>query len=98
MYDPSVIWAAIAAVGMLKTAVIEESGGDLQVGFFAPDEMDLDGRVTVSKHRIEYQTTDAPDLRRDSIVVIDSVRYSIFRPPRRTDDGFFSVAELEVKR
>ncbi|MDR6500318.1 hypothetical protein J2785_003474 [Burkholderia ambifaria] len=98
MYDPSVIWASIAAVGMLKTAAIEESGAELQVGFFAPDEVDLDGRVTVSRHRIEYPTADAPDLRRDSIVVIDGVRYSIYRPPRRTDDGFFTVAELEVKR
>ncbi|AGR71915.1 hypothetical protein [Burkholderia pseudomallei] len=98
MYNPSVIWAAIGAVGMLKTAIIEESGAELQVGLFAPEEIDLDGRVTVSRHRIEYQTADAPDLRRSIIVVIDSVRYSIYRPPRRTDDGFFSVAELEVKQ
>ncbi|KVE45463.1 head-tail joining protein [Burkholderia sp. BDU5] len=97
MFDPSVIWESIAAVGMLKPAVIEESGAELQVGFFAPDEVDLDGRVTVSKHRIEYPTAAAPDLRRHSVVLIDGVRYSIYRPPRRTDDGFFSVAELEVK-
>jgi hypothetical protein len=100
-FDPAVFWDAFADVGVLKTATSALDDGstrDVQVGFISPDDLMLDSQLTVADYQIEYQTADLPDLRRDSQLVIDSVRYRVRRPPRRKDDGYFSVADLEAIR
>lgn len=100
-FDPGVFWGAFAAAGMMKTVTLALGDGstrDVQVGFMSPDELQLDGQVTVTDYQIEYQSADLPDLRRDSMLTIGSVRYRVRRPPRRKDDGFFSVADLEAMK
>ncbi|WP_343666314.1 head-tail joining protein [Paraburkholderia tropica] len=98
MFDPSVFWAAIAAVGMLKTAYVDGIPDGVLVGFASPDQLELDSQVTVAEYQIEYQAEDLPDLARFSILTIDAVRYRVRRPPRRKDDGFFMLADLEVAK
>nr|WP_218905023.1 hypothetical protein [Paraburkholderia bryophila] len=83
---------------MLKTAqvvLVDGSTRDVQVGFTSPDMLDLGVQVTASEYQVEYQTTDMPVLVRDAVLVIDNARYKVRRPPRRKDDGYFSVADLE---
>jgi hypothetical protein len=98
MFDPGVFWAAFAATGMLKTATLALGDGstrDVMVGFMSPDDMQLDAQITAAEPQIEYQSADLPDLRRGVQVTIDAVQYRVRRPPRRKDDGYFSVADLE---
>ncbi|MFM0479111.1 hypothetical protein PQQ81_01130 [Paraburkholderia strydomiana] len=98
MFDPGVFWSVFAATGMLKAAQLVSSDGstrDVQVGFSSPDMLDLGGQVTAAEYQIEYQTSDMPGLARDAVLIIDESRYKVRRPPRRKDDGFFSVADLE---
>ncbi|MFP3432099.1 hypothetical protein SB781_20275 [Paraburkholderia sp. SIMBA_061] len=98
MLDLGVFWAAFSAVGMLKTAQLVSGDGstrDVQVGFSSPDMLDLGGQVTAAEYQIEYQTSDMPGLAREAVLIVDEVRYKVRRPPRRKDDGFFSVADLE---
>ncbi|NYH13432.1 head-tail joining protein [Paraburkholderia bryophila] len=98
MFDPGLFWTAFSAVGMLKTAqvvLVDGSTRDVQVGFTSPDMLDLGVQVTASEYQVEYQTTDMPVLVRDAVLVIDNARYKVRRPPRRKDDGYFSVADLE---
>lgn len=98
MFDPGVFWSAFGAAGMLKTAQLVSGDGstrDVQVGFTSPEMLDLGGRITAADPQIEYQTADGPDIERDTVLVIDAARYKVRRPPRRKDDGYFSVADLE---
>ncbi|MDE1011269.1 MAG: hypothetical protein OSB38_36965 [Paraburkholderia fungorum] len=91
-------WSAFEAAGMLKTAQLVSSDGsmrDVQVGFTSPEVLDLGAQITAADPQIEYQTLDGPDIGRDALLVIDGVRYRVRRPPRRKDDGYFSVADLE---
>ncbi|WP_233444909.1 head-tail joining protein [Paraburkholderia caribensis] len=91
-------WPAFAAAGMLKNAQVELGDGSVrpvQVGFETPDMLDLGGRVTTADYRVEYQTADMPELARGSMLEIDGTRYRVRHPPRRKDDGYFSVADLE---
>jgi hypothetical protein len=93
-----VFWSAFAATGMLKTAQIELGDGSVrpvQVGFETPEMLDLGGRVTAADYRIEYQTADLPELARGTMLEIDGTRYKVRHPPRKKDDGYFSVADLE---
>ncbi|MFM0283195.1 hypothetical protein P0D75_34840 [Paraburkholderia sediminicola] len=95
------IWEALEDVGLLVTASVPQEGGparDVQVSFSCPDEIELDGRVTVADYRIEYQTSDLPDLRKEANLTIRDVNYRVKRPPRRKSDGCFSVAELEIAK
>ncbi|RKP43798.1 head-tail joining protein [Pararobbsia silviterrae] len=98
MFDAGVFWAAFAAAGMLKTAYVDDVPGGVQVGFATPDQLDLDGQVTVAEYQIEYQAADLPALARGSIIKVDEVCYRVRRPPRRKDDGFFMLADLEVAK
>jgi hypothetical protein len=93
-----VFWSAFAATGMLRSAQFELGDGSarpVQVGFETPDMLDLGGRVTTTDYRIEYQTADLPELARGSVLEIDGTRYRVRHPPRKKDDGYFSVADLE---
>lgn len=98
MFDPGVFWSVFAATGMLKTARLVSDDGstrDVQVGFASPDALDLGGQITAADYQVEYQTADMPVLDRTAVLVIDGARYKVRRPPRRKDDGYFSVADLE---
>ncbi|WP_321891706.1 head-tail joining protein [Paraburkholderia tropica] len=98
MFDASVFWTAFDALGMLKTAYVDGMPEGVKVGFSAPDQIELDSQVTVAEYQIEFQSTDLPDLARGSILTIGGVRYRVRRPPRRKDDGFFLLADLEVAK
>ncbi|KWC82759.1 hypothetical protein WL58_17975 [Burkholderia cepacia] len=98
MFDPSVVWAAIAAVGMLKTAQVDGVVDPVQIGFEAPDLLELGSQVTVAEYQIEYRAQDLPDLARGTELTIEGVRYRVRRPPRRTGDGYFMIADLEEVR
>ena len=95
MFDPSVIWAAIAAVGMLKTAQVDGVADPVQIGFETPDLLELGTQVTVAEYQMEYRAQDLPDLARGTELAIDGSRYRVRRPPRRKGDGYFMIADLE---
>ncbi|MEM5449857.1 hypothetical protein [Paraburkholderia guartelaensis] len=98
MFDPGIFWDAFAAVGMLKTAYVDGMPGSVQVGFVAPDHLELGNQTTAAEYQIEYQAHDLPDLARGSLLSIDDVRYRVLRPPRRQHDGFFMVADLGIAK
>ena len=91
MFDPSVIWAAIAAVGMLKTAQVDGVADPVQIGFETPDLLELGTQVTVAEYQMEYRAQDLPDLARGTELAIDGSRYRVRRPPRRKGDGYFEA-------
>lgn len=96
MFDAGIFWSAFAAVGMLKTAYVDGSADGVQVGLVTPDMLELDAQATGAEYQIEFQTSDLSDLARGTSLTIDTLTYRVRRPPRRTGDGFFSVADLEL--
>ncbi|MBY4866777.1 hypothetical protein K6W76_09680 [Burkholderia anthina] len=96
MFDPGVIWDAIADTGMLKEArLASDLTRGVLVGFSSPDALDLGMQVTVAEYQIEYRAQDIPDLKRSDELSIEGVQYRVRRPPRRKDDGYFMLADLE---
>ncbi|MEC3765007.1 head-tail joining protein [Cupriavidus sp. SS-3] len=94
-FDPAVFWSAFRSAGMLTTA--SWSGGpDFDVGFEEPETLMVEGSLHVAERSIEYQTHDAPTLRRDDVVTIDGKRYRLSQTPQKQGDGFFSRAVLET--
>ena len=92
MFDPSLIWPAFAAAGML-VEVTPASGSAFTAGFRRPDTMVLDGLAQSADYSLEYQTADAT-LRRDDMLTIGGTTYKVKRPPMASPDGHFSTVYL----
>jgi hypothetical protein len=89
MFDSAVFWPQLKAAGMLKTATIFPNTPDqcdIDVGYDQPGAVDLGGKVGVVAFQIEFQTADAPNLRRESHVLIGDNLYKC--------NGFFSTVTL----
>lgn len=99
-WDPSVLFPAAAAAGMLKSITVTLANGSqlpsFDAGFETPDvPFQLqDVKVQSSEYAIEYETAKAPGLAKNSKVLIDGQDYLVREPPSRVGDGFYSKAIL----
>lgn len=99
MFDPSILFAAFKAHGMLKVATrtAQVPAVDLHVGFVQPSELLLGEMVQSEQIVIEYVTAEAvPPLALGEPLTIDSVAYRVRSKPALQADGTYSRATLEV--
>ena len=97
MFDPSILFPAFSAAGMLNCALRSDAmpPATFSAGFVQPDQLILGDAVQSSEIEIEYQTADAPNLKVGERLVICGSTFRVRQPPKKTGDGFFSRAELE---
>lgn len=91
MFDASLFWPALNAVGMLSVAT--DADGDFNVGFSSPDRFMDVARTT--DYQIEYQHADRPSLAVDDQVSIVNAAgdalgtFKVREKPYIEGDGYF---------
>ena len=96
MFDPSIIWEQLRAAGMLTR--ITPVGGALlpfDAGVQRPESLILGEAVQTAEIVIEYVTSEAAGLAPGQQLDFDGISHRVRQPPRRKDDGYFSIAVLE---
>jgi hypothetical protein len=99
VFDPSILFTAFKAHGLLKVATRTDKvpAVDLDVGFVQPSELLLGEMVQSEQIVIEYVTATAvPALALGESITIDSVAYRVRTPPALQGDGTYSRATLEL--
>lgn len=97
MFNPSLLFPAFAAVGMLHCAMRMQAmpPATFDVGFVQPSQLILGEAVQSDQIEIEYETRSAPDLQRGELLAICGSNFRVRQAPSKQGDGFFSRAELE---
>lgn len=99
MFDPSILFDAFKATGMLSVAtrLDQVPQTDLDVGFVQPDGLILGEAVQTTDIEIEYVTATAvPALRVGEALRIDADAYRVRQPPRKSGDGTYTRVTLET--
>ncbi len=97
-WDTSRFFAAFERVGFLKEVTVmtgDSAGVILQAGYEEPTKVVLDGMVSTSDYRIEYEAA-AASLKRGDTVLIGAITFRLKQKPSAGRDGAFSAAFLEV--
>jgi hypothetical protein len=97
MFDPSLLFPAFKAAGMLHAVARSDAAppAAFDADFVQPGQLILGDAVHSDQVQIEYQTGAAPDLRVGERLVIAGSTYRVRQPPLKQGDGFFSRVELE---
>lgn len=97
MWDPTVLFPAFKAAGLLHTALRSDAvpPAGFDVDFVQPGQVILAEAVHSDQVQVEYVTATAPDLRVGERLEIADSAYRVRQPPLKQGDGFFSRAELE---
>ncbi len=99
MFDPSILFPAFKAAGMLSVATRlgQVPPVDIDVGFVQPDGLILGDAVQTTDVEVEYITTAAvPPVRVGEALRIGTETYRVRQPPRKTGDGTYSRVVLET--
>jgi hypothetical protein len=97
VFDQAVFWPQFKAIGMLETATLypgTPDQRDIDVGFDQPGALQLDGAVGVTSFQIEYQTGDAPTLKREHRLLLKGTLYKCAQSPLPKGNGYFSTVML----
>ncbi len=97
MFDPSILFEAFAAAGILHTATRLGTMPPAQfdVGFVQPSALILGDAVQTDHTEVEYVTGAAPDLAVGEKLTVCGKDYRVRQKPLKQGDGYFSHAELE---
>lgn len=81
-FDPTLLWPAFAAAGMLREATIAGSPPQsVMVGWIEPDAQLFVGGIQSKQYEIEYLSSELPDLKEDDEMEIAGVQYRVRRDP-----------------
>lgn len=97
-FDRSVFWPELKAAGMLRSALVRQSGRSVavvDVKYVQPTELRLDGSQGSQQHSIKYQHHDLPRLAEGDLVTmldddgkeIRSERFRVREAPAIVDSG-----------
>ncbi len=102
-WNPSVLFSAFRAVGMVQQAVFEPSGAatPFQCGYTTPDIMLLGDQHMAADIEIEWPTADLPAVRKGAVIAVtlpdgSTVTHRAAEHARKVGDGTFSRVYLEV--
>jgi hypothetical protein len=98
VFDPTLLFPAFKAAGMLHSALRSDAVPPVafDVDFVQPGQLILGEAVLSDQVQVEYETRSAPDLRVGERLVLDgATTYRVRQPPLKQGDGFYSRVELE---
>ncbi|HOX90229.1 MAG TPA: hypothetical protein PLN55_11510 [Burkholderiaceae bacterium] len=98
-FRPQVFFQAFQRAGLLVQAThlpASPTPTDFAAHWLRPDRLLLADEAQTVDYEIEYQTADAPAIRRGDPLRVDGKDYVARSAPRATGDGYFSHLMLDA--